>query len=232
MKKLEIRQSKNKKKINSINISSLQKSISLLKETATAKFIETTEVHINLNLNLKNLNQRLPRTIIFPHTIGKKTKIAVLTTDKNINKAKEAGADLVGNENILNELVHKTINFDILISTSEMVPKLVKFGRLLGPKGLMPSLKLGTLIKDSELISSIQDFRKGKFEYKIDKTGNIHVSFGKINFSEIQLIDNLKFLYNSVKKNKPIGLKGNYFKSIYICTTMGPAIKLKLDLFT
>lgn len=112
-----------------------------------------------------------------------------------------------------------------------MIPKLAKFGRLLGPKGLMPSLKAGTLTKNSELISTIKKFKKGKFEYKTDKTGNIHVGFGKSNFSDIQLYENLKFLYNSIKKNKPLGLKGNYFNSIFICTTMGPSIKLNLNIF-
>merc|ERR1712187_891281 len=122
-------------------------------------------------------------------------------------------------------------NFDILISTPDMIPKLAKFGRLLGPKGLMPSLKTGTLTKHSELISTIKKFKKGKFEYKADKTGNIHVGFGKSNFSDIHLSDNLNFLYNSIKKNKPSGLKGNYFNSIFICTTMGPSIKLDLNIF-
>merc|ERR1712187_948966 len=109
----------------------------------------------------------------------------------------------------------KKIDFDILISTFDMIHKLTKFGRILGPKGLMPSSKSGTLIKNCELISTIQEFKKGKIEYKIDKTGNIHISFGKSNFSNNQLIDNFNFIYNSIKQNKPIGIKKNYFKNIY-----------------
>jgi len=227
MKKLSRRQHKNKLKIHNSHILSLQESISLLKETATAKFVETFELHVNLNL--KNFNQRLSETIILPHNIEKKKKIAVITINKQLDQAKKAGADIIGNEDIINKLISKPIKFDVLISIPEMITKLVKFGRLLGPKGLMPSFKSGTLIKSSELVSTIKQFKKGKFEYKVDKTGNIHIGFGKSNFSEMQLLDNLKFLYNSIKKNKPIGIKGNYFKSIHLCTTMGPSIKLNLN---
>jgi len=231
MQKLLYHQYRNKTKVNNTNISNLKKSISLLKKTATAKFTETVEAHINLNISLKNLNQPLSRSIIFPHTLDKKSIIAVLTTNKQIKEIKEVGADIIGDEDFITKLSHNNIKFDVLIATSEMVPKLLKFGRLLGPKGLMPSLKSGTLVKNTELVSTIRKFRKGKFEYKIDKTGNIHVGFGKSTFSESQLFDNLKFLYDSVKKNKPLGFKGNYFKNIYICTTMGPSIKLNLNIF-
>ena len=231
MQKLLYHQYRNKTKVNNTNISNLKKSISLLKKTATAKFTETVEAHINLNISLKNLNQQLSKSIIFPHTLDKKNIIAVLTTNKQIKEIEEAGADIIGNEDFFTKLSHNVIKFDVLISTSEMIPRLLKFGRLLGPKGLMPSLKSGTLVKNTELVSTIQKFRKGKFEYKIDKKGNVHVGFGKLNFSENQLFDNLKFLYDSVKKNKPLGFKGNYFKYIYICTTMGPSIKLNLNIF-
>jgi large subunit ribosomal protein L1 len=193
MQKLLYHQYRKKTKVNNTNIFNLKKSISLLKKTATAKFTETVEAHINLNISLKNLNQHLSKSIIFPHKLDKKSIIVVLTTNKQIEEIKEAGADIVADEDFINKLSHSTINFDVLISTSEMIPKLVKFGRLLGPKGLMPSLKSGTLVKNSELVHTIQKFRKGKFEYKIDKTGNIHVGFGKSNFSENQLLDNLKF---------------------------------------
>lgn len=222
---------KNKIKVNSVNILSLQKSISFLKQNATVPFIETIEAHINLNLNFKNLNTPLLKTITFPHKINNRNKIAVLATDKLIKQSKKIGADIIITEDTINKLYHKNIKFNVLISTVEMIPKLTKLGKLLGPKGLMPSLKSGTLIKKSELRSTVQEFKKGKFDYKIDKTGNIHLGFGKSNFSDTQLIDNLKFLYDSLKKNKPAGFKGTYLKTIHICTTMGPSIKLNLNLF-
>lgn len=220
---------KNKIIINNNNNFNLSKSIAILKHTTKSKFIETTEAHINLNF--KKFNQRLSKTIIFPHNINKKNKIIVLTTDKHIIKAKEAGADIIKNEDSINELLYNPINFDILIATPEIIPKLTKFGKILGPKGLMPSVKSGTLVSHSELVSTIKEFKKGKFEYKNDSTGNIHIGFGKINFSNNQLIENLKFLYESIKKNKPKGIKGIYFNSIYICTTMSPSIKLNINEF-
>lgn len=229
MHKLSHRQKENKIKLKNNNFLSLEKSIAILKETATAKFIETVEAHINLNLNLRYMNKPLCKTITLPYCRGKSIKIAVLTTGKQIIEAKEAGAHIVGAEDLINQISQKNINFDLLISTPNMIPKLVKFGRLLGPKGLMPSLKSGTI--STELTKTILDFKKGKFEYKTDKTGNIHVSFGKSDSPDIHLLENLKALYKSIKQNKPLGIKGNFFKSIYICTTMGPSIKLNLNAF-
>jgi len=229
MKKLSKRQYKNKIKVNNTSVLSLETSIPLLKETATAKFIESVEAHIKLNLNLNDLNHRVSKTIILPHNRGKEIRIAVLTKNKDI--AKKEGADIIGSDDLIEQISQKNINFDILLSTPEMIPKLVKLGKLLGPRGLMPSLKKGTLVKDLELGPTILEFKRGKFEYKTDKTGNIHTSFGKITLSNIHLIENLKSLYMSIKQNKPTGIKGTYFKSFHICTTMGPSIKLDLNDF-
>ena len=121
------------------------------------------------------------------------------------------------------------LDFDLLISTPEIMPKLAKIGRILGPKGLMPSPKSGTVT--TNLSSTLSDFKKGKFEYKSDKTGIVHVSFGKANFSERELLENLVSLYRSIEQNRPSGVKGKYFKSIYICSSMGPSIKIDLDAF-
>lgn len=229
MKKLSKRQYKNKIKVNNTDILSLETSIPLLKETATAKFIESVEAHIKLNLNLNDLNHRVSKTIVLPHNRGKKIRIAVLTKNKDI--AKKAGADIVGSDDLIEQISQKNINFDKLLSTPEMIPKLVKLGKLLGPRGLMPSLKSGTLIKELELEPTILEFKRGKFEYKTDKTGNIHINFGKTTLSNMHLIENLKALYMSIKQNKPTGIKGYYIKSFYICTTMGPSIKLDLNDF-
>jgi len=229
MKKLSKRQYKNKIKVNNTSVLSLETSIPLLKETATAKFIESVEAHIKLNLNLNDLNHRVSKTIILPHNRGKEIRIAVLTKNKDI--AKKEGADIIGSDDLIEQISQKNINFDILLSTPEMIPKLVKLGKLLGPRGLMPSLKKGTLVKDLELGPTILEFKRGKFEYKTDKTGNIHTSFGKTTLSNIHLIENLRALYMSIKQNKPTDIKGTYFKSFHICTTMGPSIKLDLNDF-
>ena len=130
---------------------------------------------------------------------------------------------------MIEEITQGNINFDLLIATPNMMPKLAKLGRVLGPKGLMPSPKSGTV--SSTLTETLTDFKKGKFEYKADRTGVVHVNFGKSNFTDIQLTENLQALYKSIEQNRPSGVKGKYFKSLFICTSMGPSLKLELDLF-
>jgi large subunit ribosomal protein L1 len=146
-----------------------------------------------------------------------------------LDEAKAAGADIVGNDDLIEQINQGNINFDLLITTPNMMPKLAKLGRVLGPKGLMPSPKSGTVT--STLSSTLTEFKKGKFEYKADKTGIVHVSFGKSDFENNKLVENLEALYRSIEQNRPSGVKGKYFKSLFICTTMGSSIKLDLDIF-
>lgn len=229
MQKFSRRQKENRKKTKNIIHSNLEDAIKVLKETATAKFIETVELHANLYIDPKYADQQLRTTVTLPHGIGKTITIAVLTNESNFNEAKTAGADIVGSDDLIQEISQGNINFDLLIATPDMMPKLAKLGRVLGPKGLMPSPKSGTVSTD--LNTTLSDFKKGKFEYKADKTGIVHVSFGKSNFTENQLIENLIALYKSVEQNRPPGVKGKYFKSLFICTSMGPSIQLDLTAF-
>jgi large subunit ribosomal protein L1 len=207
----------------------LDEAIQILKQTATTKFIESVELHANLNIDPKYADQQLRTTVTLPHGIGKQLTIAVLTNDENFDEATNAGANIVGNDELIENIVKGNIEFDLLIATPNMMPKLAKLGRVLGPKGLMPSPKSGTV--SSTLEATITEFKKGKFEYKADKTGVVHVNFGKSDFAEDQLVENLQALYNSIEKNRPSGVKGKYFKSLFICTTMGPSIKLDLNSF-
>jgi large subunit ribosomal protein L1 len=207
----------------------LDEAIQILKQTATTKFIESVELHANLNIDPKYADQQLRTTVTLPHGIGKQLIIAVLTNDENFDEATNAGANIVGNDGLIENIVKGSIEFDLLIATPNMMPKLAKLGRVLGPKGLMPSPKSGTV--SSTLEATITEFKKGKFEYKADKTGVVHVNFGKSDFAENQLVENLQALYNSIEKNRPSGVKGKYFKSLFICTTMGPSIKLDLNSF-
>ena len=223
MRKLSRRQTKN---IISTNV---QEAISLLKETATTKFVESVELHANLNIDPKYADQQLRTTVTLPNGIGKQVKIAVLTNDENFAEAESAGADIIGNDSLIEAITQGNIEFDLLIATPNMMPKLAKLGRVLGPKGLMPSPKSGTVT--STITSTVTEFKKGKFEYKADKTGVVHVSFGKVNFTNEQLVENLTELYSSIEQNRPSGVKGKYFKSLFICTSMGPSIKLDLDIF-
>jgi len=229
MRKLSRRQNENLKKIKNVVHSSLEEAINLLQETATAKFIESVELHANLNIDPKYADQQLRTTVTLPHGVGKSTRIAVLTNETNFNEAKENGADIVGSQELIDDISQGNINFDLLVATPDMMPKLAKLGRVLGPKGLMPSPKSGTV--STTLQETLTEFKKGKFEYKADKAGVVHVSFGKANFSKNQLIENLTSLYQSLEQNRPSGVKGKYFKSLFICTSMGPSIQLDLNVF-
>jgi large subunit ribosomal protein L1 len=229
MRKLSRRHKENIEKTKNKIYSNLDEAIQILKETATTKFVESVELHANLNIDPKYADQQLRTTVTLPHGIGKKLTIAVLTNDENFSEAENAGADIVGNNELIESITKGNINFDLLIATPNMMPKLAKLGRVLGPKGLMPSPKSGTV--SSTLKATLTEFKKGKFEYKADKAGVVHVSFGKSDFTEIQLVENLQALYNSIEKNRPSGVKGKYFKNLFICTTMGPSIKLDLNTF-
>lgn len=230
MRRLSRRTRENIEKTKDQIYSNLDEAIRVLKDTATAKFIESVEFHANLNIDPKYADQQLRTTVTLPYGIGKKLTIAVLTNNEKFDEAKNAGADLIGNDELIDNITKGIINFDLLIVTPDMMPKLAKLGRILGPKGLMPSPKSGTVT--STLEQTITEFKKGKFEYKADKTGIVHVSFGKSDFSDSQLISNLQVLYNSIEKNRPSGVKGKYFKSLFICTSMGPSIKLDLTAFS
>jgi large subunit ribosomal protein L1 len=229
MRKLSRRHIENLKKTKSANYSNLDEAIVALKDTATTKFVESVELHANLNIDPKYADQQLRTTVTLPHGIGKKVVIAVLTNEENFEEAKSAGADDVGNDELIEKINQGNIDFDLLIATPNMMPKLAKLGRVLGPKGLMPSPKSGTVT--STLETTLAEFKKGKFEYKADKTGIVHVNFGKTDFTQEQLVENLAALYGSIEQNRPSGVKGKYFKSLFICTTMGSSIKLDLEAF-
>jgi large subunit ribosomal protein L1 len=229
MRKISRRHQENLKKTKNIVFSNLEEAIAMLKETGTAKFTETVELHANLNIDPKYADQQLRTTVTLPHGVGKSVRIAVLTNENNIAEAKTAGADIVGSDDLITEISQGKIEFELLVATPDMMPKLAKLGRVLGPKGLMPSPKSGTVT--TNLTETLSEFKKGKFEYKADKTGVVHISFGKTNFTQLQLVENLKALYTSIEQNRPSGVKGKYFKNLFICTSMGPSIQLELGIF-
>ena len=229
MRKLSRRHKQNIEKTKNKIYSNVDNAIEVLQETATAKFVETVELHANLNIDPKYADQQLRTTVTLPHGVGKELTIAVLTNDENFEEAKNAGAQIVGNDDLIADIAKGDIQFDLLVATPNMMSKLAKLGRVLGPKGLMPSPKSGTVT--NTLKTTLTEFKKGKFEYKADKTGVVHISFGKTNFDKTQLVENLQTLYSSIEKNRPSGVKGKYFKNLFICTTMGPSIKLDLNTF-
>ncbi len=203
--------------------------IDLVKQIAKAKFNESVEAHVSLNIDPKYGDQQLRASLSLPHGFGANLRIAVLTESENVAEALTLGADLAGSDDLLENISQGNINFDILITKPSLMNKLTKLGKILGPKGLMPSLKSGTVTTD--LKTSISEFKKGKIEYRVDKTGIVHLSFGKANFQSKELCENLEAIYTSIEKNKPSGVKGKYFKSFYICTTMSPSIPVQLSSF-
>jgi len=230
MRNLSRRHKKNLEKTKLIIPDTVEEAISILKTTATANFIESTEFHVNLNIDPKYADQQLRTTVTLPNGNGKNVRIAVLTNEENFQEAELNGADIIGHDNLIEQIMQGTLNFDLLVVTPDMMPKLAKLGRILGPRGLMPSPKSGTVTNN--LTETLKEFKKGKFEYKADKTGIVHVNFGKTNFTNTELSENLITLYKSIERNRPSGVKGNYFKNLFICTTMGPSIKLNKEIFS
>lgn len=228
MKKLSKRRQEANTKIESRIYTPLE-AINLLKETATAKFIESTEAHICLNIDPKYSDQQLRTTLILPKGTGKVKRIALLIPNEKITPELENLADIVGSDTLIDSMTKGQLDFDILIASPDMMPRLAKLGRVLGPKGLMPSPKAGTVTTD--LLGALNEFKQGKLEYRADKTGIVHINFGKANFTSEDLLVNLTSVYTSVEQNKPSGVKGRYFKSLYICSTMGPSISVDLTSF-
>lgn len=201
--------------------------LELLKKTATAKFNESAEAHIRLGIDPKYTDQQLRTTVALPKGTGQDIRVAVIAKGEKVTEATNAGADIAGSEELIADIQAGTLDFDLLIATPDMMPQVAKVGRILGPRGLMPSPKAGTVTFD--LPQAINEFKAGKLEFRADKAGIVHVLFGKSDFSAEDLLTNLKALQDTIDRNRPSGAKGRYWRSLYVSATMGPSIEIEIS---
>lgn len=218
------------KKVEKNNAYSIDEAIRLVKETSITKFDGTVEVAIKLNVDPKKADQQLRGSLVLPNGTGKSKKILVIAKGEAAKAAKEAGADFVGDTDMIEKIQKENwFDYDVIIATPEMMPELGKIGRILGPKGLMPNPKTGTVTPNP--VKTIEDIKKGMVEFKTDSYGNIHTIVGKVSFDESKLVENLTYIINTISKLKPASVKGKFITNISVASTMGPGIKLDKNSF-
>ena len=218
-------------KIEKNKLYTKEEAVKLVKETSTAKFDESVELVLRLNLDTKKADQQLRGATVLPNGIGKTKTVLVLARGEQAKAAKEAGADFVGDMDMIEKIEKENwFGFDTMIATPDMMPALGKIGRVLGPKGLMPNPKTGTVTMDTK--RAVEDVKKGRVEYRTDSFGNVAVIIGKVSFDEAKLLENLNAFVTLILKTKPAVVKGKYVKNISISTTMGPGIKIDANEFS
>jgi len=218
-----------KEKLDQDKIYDLNGAIQFLQDNKVAKFDESLEIVLKLGVNLEQVEQNIRGAVHLPHGLGKKIRVAAFVKDSDVDAAKKAGADLAGLEDLIDEVKKEKINFDVCVATPDVMAKISVIAKILGPKGLMPNPKLGTVTTD--ILEAVKRVKAGQVEFRTDKAGIIHAGVGKLSFTRQALIDNVRALANAILKAKPSSLKTAYLKGAFITSTMGPALKLELAEF-
>ena len=209
-------------KVDKLKIYTPEEALDLVFETKSAKFLETVELAVRLGVDPRHADQQVRGTVVLPHGTGKTVKILVITSGENIQKALDAGADFAGDDEYITKIQGGWLDFDLVIATPDMMPKLGKLGKTLGTKGLMPNPKSGTVTMD--VTKAIKEIKSGKVEYRLDKTNIIHLGFGKVSFGAEKLAENYDAIMGAIIKAKPAAAKGQYIRSVSVSTTMGPGL--------
>ena len=204
----------------------IEEAVGLVKSNATAKFDETVELHVKTNADTRHAEQLVRGVVLLPHGLGKIVRVLVFAQADGAIAAKDAGADFVGADDLIENIEKGWLDFDTVISTPEMMGKVGKLGRILGRKGLMPNPRTGTVVQSQDLGRAVDEAKKGKVEVKMDRTAVIHVAFGKASFEESMLVDNLNTVMDMISRSRPAAVKGQFLKSAYLTSTMGPSIAL------
>jgi large subunit ribosomal protein L1 len=202
--------------------------VRLAKETSYAKFDETVEVHMRTALDPRNADQQLRGTALLPHGLGKPVRVLVFAEGEGARNASEAGAEIVGGDDLIKQVEGGFLDFDVALAQRDMMGKVGRLGRVLGPRGLMPNPRAGTVVDAADMAKAVNDAKQGRVEFRLDRTSLVHVPIGKVSFEEDKLMENLATLVSEVMKNKPSGAKGGFIRSMTLTTTMGPGIKLDL----
>ena len=213
--------------VDSAKVYDYKEAIALAKKISTTRFDSSLEASFVLNVDPRQAEQNIRGAMVLPHGTGKTQRVLVITQGAKEEEAKAAGADFVGGVDMIQQIQGGWFDFDIIVATPDMMGQLGKLGKLLGPKGLMPNPKTGTVTMD--VAKAIDEIKKGKVEYRVDKDGNINVLFGKVSFSEEALVENFKALYDRILKARPVTVKGTYLKGVTVSTTMGPGIKVTVE---
>lgn len=218
------RYKESEKQLDKTKTYQLKESISFLKKISVPKFDGSVDLHFHLNVDPKKSDQMVRGTVVLPHGTGKRVRVAVFCKGESEKLARDAQADYVGSNDLIDKVTGGFLDFDCAIATPEMMKELARLGKILGPRGLMPSPKTGTVTND--IVKAIQDVKKGKVEFRVDKQGGVHLSVGKISFTEDKLYENASCLIGALNEAKPASIKGKFIKSAFISSTMDPGLRL------